>query len=83
MSALITWPVIPMLFDVADRYQLWETELFAPYVAAKEFAGSVSNAMALAQALHPSVACTLSAHNGELGQAEERAGHSVAGSFFA
>jgi hypothetical protein len=59
MSALITWPVIPMLFDVADRYQLWETELFAPYVAAKEFAGSVSNAMALAQALHPSVAGSL------------------------
>jgi hypothetical protein len=59
MSALITWPVIPMLFDVADRYDLWETELFLPYAAARDFAGSVPNAMVLAQLLSASISGSL------------------------
>jgi hypothetical protein len=59
MSALITWPVIPMLFDVADRYDLWETELFAPYADARNFAGTVPGAMVLAQLLSASISGSL------------------------
>lgn len=48
-SALISWPVLPMVFDVADRYGLWETELFLPYAELKNSVGSLPLALALAQ----------------------------------
>lgn len=51
MSALITWPVLPMVFDVANRYGLWETELFQPYTEIRAGIPSVEFGMFLAQGL--------------------------------
>ena len=31
MSALTAWPVLPLVFETADNYGLWESELFQPY----------------------------------------------------
>lgn len=59
MSALITWPVIPMLFDVADRYNLWATELFQPYAEVRALFPTAESAMPVAQALAPAVAGSL------------------------
>ncbi|MEB2345486.1 MAG: hypothetical protein OZ948_12160 [Deltaproteobacteria bacterium] len=55
MSALITWPVIPKLFDVADRYDLWESELFLPYAALKAGFPDAATAMPIAQLLAASI----------------------------
>ena len=51
MSALTTWELLPMVFDVADRYGLWDTELFQPYLDIKNSVGSLSFAQIAAQGL--------------------------------
>ena len=61
MSALITWPVIPMLWEVANQYNLWETELFLPYKAIRDAVAEpkVPSGMFLAQAFAPFAAGSL------------------------
>jgi hypothetical protein len=59
MSALITWPVLPMLFEVANEYNLWETALFQPYEAVRAAVVDLEAGMALALFLAPSVAGSL------------------------
>ncbi|RIL08135.1 MAG: hypothetical protein DCC71_00635 [Proteobacteria bacterium] len=51
MSALTTWPVLPMVFEVADKYSLWDSELFQPYVEIRDAVGSLAFAQIAAQAL--------------------------------
>jgi hypothetical protein len=51
MSALTAWPVLPMVFDVADAYNLWETELFQPFADILDAVGSLSFAQVAAAAL--------------------------------
>jgi hypothetical protein len=51
MSALTTWQIIPMVFDVAERYGLWESSLFQPYVELRDAVGSTAFAQIAAQGL--------------------------------
>jgi hypothetical protein len=51
MSALTAWQVLPMVWEVGDRYNLWASELFQPFVEIKEAVGSVEFAQVAAQAL--------------------------------
>jgi hypothetical protein len=51
MSALTTWEVLPMVFDVADRYALWTTELFSEFADIKNSVGSLAFAQIAAQGL--------------------------------
>ena len=59
MSALTTWQVLPMVWEVGDRYNLWESELFLPFREIKEAVGSVAFAQVAAQGLADSVAAGL------------------------
>lgn len=51
MSALTAWPVLPMVFEVADYYGLWESELFQPFVEIRDAVGTLAFAQIAAQAL--------------------------------
>jgi hypothetical protein len=59
MSALTTWQVLPMVFDVADRYSLWETELFLEYKEIRDAVGSLQFAQEIAQGLSAAAALAL------------------------
>jgi hypothetical protein len=41
MGALTTWQVLPMVYSMADRYSLWETELFQPFLELRDALGSL------------------------------------------
>lgn len=56
MSALTTWPVLPMVFETADAYGLWESELFQPYLEIRDAVGSLAFAQIAAAALPHAVA---------------------------
>jgi hypothetical protein len=51
MGALTTWQVVPMVFEVADRYDLWDTELFQPYTAIRDAVGTATFAQVAAAGL--------------------------------
>ena len=51
MSALTAWPVLPLVFETADAYGLWESELFQPYVEIRDAVGSLAFAQIAASAL--------------------------------
>lgn len=59
MSALTAWQVLPMVFDVAERYGLWESELFQPYVELRDAVGSLAFAQIAAQGLAHAAALSL------------------------
>src|SRR3990172_7130246 len=56
MSALTAWQVLPLVWNVAERYNLWASELFQPFLQIKEAVGSVEFAQIAAQALAPAAA---------------------------
>ena len=39
MQNYTTWQGIPLLFDVADRYNLWQTDLFQPFLDLRDAVG--------------------------------------------
>jgi hypothetical protein len=51
MSALTAWQVLPIVWDVGDRYNLWATELFQPFVPLRESLPSLEFAQAAALGL--------------------------------
>jgi hypothetical protein len=59
MSALTSWQVLPMVFDVADRYNLWDTTLFQDYTAIKDAVGGVAFAQIAAQGLAAAASLSL------------------------
>lgn len=56
MSALTAWPVLPLVFETAEKYGLWESELFQPYVEIRDAVGSLAFAQIAASALPHAVA---------------------------
>lgn len=59
-GALTAWQVVPLTLQVADRYDLWETDFFEPYGPLVELTGGdVRAAQGLAQNLAPMVAAGL------------------------
>jgi hypothetical protein len=37
MGAYTTWPVVALTLRMADKYELWDTEAFQPFVPARDF----------------------------------------------
>jgi hypothetical protein len=59
-GALTVWQVVPLTLATADRYRLWDTELFRPYVELRDLTGGDPDvARRLAQALARMVALAL------------------------
>jgi hypothetical protein len=59
MSALTVWQVLPIVWDVGNRYNLWESELFLPYAEIRNQLGSLALAQAAAQSLAHAAAAGL------------------------
>jgi hypothetical protein len=48
MGALTTWQVLPGVYSMADRYGLWETELFQPFLELRDALGTLELAQGFA-----------------------------------
>jgi hypothetical protein len=59
MSALTVWQVLPIVWDVAYEYNLWESELFLPYKGIRDAVGSLEFAQLAAHTLAPAAAAGL------------------------
>jgi hypothetical protein len=51
MSALTAWQVLPMVYEAADTYGLWESDLFQPFLEIRDAVGTLAFAQIAAQAL--------------------------------
>ncbi len=51
MGALSAWQVLPQVFEVADAYGLWESQLFQPFLAIRDAVGTLAFAQIAASAL--------------------------------
>jgi len=59
MGALTTWQVLPSVFWMADTYDLWETELFQPFLELRDALGTLEFAQAFAWAFADAAALEL------------------------
>jgi len=59
MGALTTWQVLPSVYAMADTYDLWETELFQPFLELRDALGTLEFAQGFAWAFADAAALEL------------------------
>jgi hypothetical protein len=59
MGALTTWQVLPQVFSMADTYDLWETELFQPFLELRDALGTLEFAQLFAWSMAHAAALEL------------------------
>jgi len=59
MGALTVWQMLPMVYQVADTYGLWETQLFQPFLEIRDAVGTLAFAQVTAQSLPHAAAAGL------------------------